>query len=673
MGCAHSKRQTYAIPINSDNKPSGESYTYRNPWAKDGLTASFKEDPKVKTIKDLYERAFEKFGENPFLGMRSVEGKEKFGSYKFKTYNEVKEISKQVGSAINKLDLAPAIKEDNELRFVGIWAKNCEQWIDLDIACSLYKIVSVPIYSTLGKEIVKYVVSQTHLTTIFCTADHIDELIEQISKRELPYLDNVVSFDKVSRQQKQEAEKAKLKLFSWEELLEIGKKNMQEPVEVNAEDLYTICYTSGTTGTPKGAMLSHGNQTASIAATLERDDLMIDENDSYFSYLPLAHCMERSGILYMISKGMKIGFSSGIKEKMMEDVQEFKPSIFFGVPKIYMKIYEGIEKKIKEQGVAKAAFIKMAIKAKIINLKLLKIYKHPVFDRLIFNKMREAMGGRLRYCATGAAPLDADILNYLRVVWCVPIIEGYGPTEGCAITFLTHPNDPVTGQVGGPMSCLEYKVIDDKEMKYTSEDKEGPRGEICFRGPCAFSGYYKNPEKTEENLDKEGWVKTGDIGMINKDGSLSVIDKKKSMFKLAQGEYVAGDKVEDAYLKCDLVDEIFVYGESSKSFLVSIVVPKKDQIEKLAKQLSLEGSYENNLKKPELRKKLLKAMDKAGKQAKLNGFEMVKQVYLESKSFKDNDLMTPTEKLKRGDAKNKFKEAIDRMYKDGPLNETKKS
>jgi len=670
MGCAHSKRRSlYAVPINTDEEPKGETHIYRPLNAKDGLISEFRDDPNVKTVKDIYLRSFEKFADRPFLGTRERKGIDSYGEYKFKTYKEVHEIGKQIGSAIENLNLAPHTHDDHMTnRFVGVWAKNCEEWIELDVACSLYKFTTVPIYTTLGPDIVKFVVSQTKMATIFCTADHVDDLIKGMEKQELTTLKNVVIFgkNKITKSQHSEAEKYHLNLYPWEDLLESGKDKMQEPAEVKPEDVYTLCYTSGTTGTPKGTILTHRNQTSSIAATNEREDLKIDENDVYYSYLPLAHCMERSGILFMINKGTKVCFSTGEKRTMMEDLQAAKPTIFFGVPKVYMTIYNGIQKKISEQG-AMAPMIKMAIKAKLLNLKLRSTYTHPIYDRLIFNKFRAAMGGNLRYCATGAAPLDADILNFLRVVWCIPIVEGYGPTEGCAITFLSRPNDPTNGQVGGPMGCLEYKLIDEEEMKYTSKDKEGPRGEICFRGPCAFGSYFKNPDKTKEGLDKDGWVRTGDIGMINPNGSLSVIDKKKSMFKLAQGEYVAGDKVEEAYKKNDLVKEMFIYGDSSKSYLVTVVIPDKDKIEAIGKELGLEGSFDDLLKNNDLKRRVLEELNKTAANGKLNGYEVAKNIHLDSKTFEENDLMTPTQKLKRGEAKEKYQTAIDQMYESGPL------
>lgn len=678
MGCPHSRQfhKHYSVKVNSDEKVEGESHIYRAPAYKDGLVTAFRDDPNVRTVKDLYMRAFDKFADQPFLGMRTKEAKDKMGPYEFKTYKEVKEIAQQIGSAIVNLHLAPPVKEgDMENRFIGIYAKNSEQWIELDIACTMYNMVSVPIYATLGPEIVKFILEQTKLQTIFCSEDHVKELIDGASEHGY-HLKNVVSFGESTSEQDDAGTKANIRVLSWEDMIFNGRNKPREPVDVQPEGLYTICYTSGTTGTPKGAMLSHKAQTSSIAATMEREDLEIDENDCYYSYLPLAHCMERSGILYMVSKGTKIGFASGDKRKMKEDLQELKPSIMFGVPKVWNTIYEGIKKQFDGLTGLKKATVETALKVKLFNLKTRGKYTHPLYDRLVFNKVRESMGGRLRYAATGAAPLDPEVLNFLRVALCIPIVEGYGPTEGCAITFLSNARDPSSGQVGGPMGCLEFKVKDEKDMKYTSEDKDKfgrslPRGEVMFRGSCAFDGYYKQPEKTADNLTKDGWVMTGDIGQINHDGSLTILDKKKSFFKLSQGEYVAGDKVEAVYKDSKFVNEMLIHGDSSKNFLVAIVVPKKEEIEKLAAEMNLEDSYEKLLEKKEIKEKVLKEMNGLAKEKKLNGFEMARQLHLSSKTFKELDLMTPTEKLKRNEAKEKLKDQIEQMYKDGPLDGNK--
>jgi long-chain acyl-CoA synthetase len=222
---------------------------------------------------------------------------------------------------------------------------------------------------------------------------------------------------------------------------------------------------------------------------------------------------------------------------------------------------------------------------------------HRLWDRIIFNKTKEAFGGRVRLMVTGSAPISGDILDFLKVVTCAPVLEGYGSTETTGGSFVCYPEDGDSGHVGGPLRNVEFKVIDVPEMKYLSTDRDEqgrstPRGEICIRGGGLFRGYYKDDEKTNEAIDKEGWFHTGDVGMIRPNGSLKIVDRVKNIFKLQQGEYIAPEKVENVYIKCRGISEVFVYGNSLHSFCVGIVVPTPQEVSRIAIEKGLQGTFE---------------------------------------------------------------------------------
>lgn len=186
---------------------------------------------------------------------------------------------------------------------------------------------------------------------------------------------------------------------------------------------------------------------------------------------------------------------------------------------------------------------------------------------MVFNKTKAALGGRVKICATGGAPISADVLQLLKVTLCVPIQEGYGSTESTGASFSTSIYDPEVGHVGGIKPNMEFKLEDIPDMSYLSTDKDEngnptPRGEICIRGHSIFKGYYKLPEKTAESIDSEGWLHTGDVGLLKPNGSLKIIDRKKNLFKLAQGEYIAPEKIENIYVTSPYADEVFIYGDT---------------------------------------------------------------------------------------------------------------
>lgn len=200
------------------------------------------------------------------------------------------------------------------------------------------------------------------------------------------------------------------------------------------------------------------------------------------------------------------------------------------------------------------------------------------------------LGGRVRRMLTGSAPINPDTLDFLKVCFCCPIHEGYGQTESCAASCLTSGLDSKAGHVGGPLSCIRIRLRDIPEMEYLSTD-ENPRGEICYQGNSIFKGYFKNPDKTKEALSEDGWLHSGDVGMILPNGSIRIIDRAKNIFKLAQGEYVAPEKLENVYCQSPYVAQIFVHGESTESWLMAVVVPELEQLKKgcAQKEITIEG------------------------------------------------------------------------------------
>ncbi|CAG8763300.1 18080_t:CDS:2, partial [Racocetra fulgida] len=266
-----------------------------------------------------------------------------------------------------------------------------------------------------------------------------------------------------------------------------------------------------------------------------------------------------------------------------------------------------------------------------------------------------------RAILSAAAPISPDVMDFLKICFSLNVFEGYGQTENSAALSFVHLE---SGHVGPPQVCVEVKLVDVPEMNYTSKDEPHPRGEICVRGNSVFKEYYKEPKKTSEVLDKDGWCHTGDIGMWDELGRLVIIDRVKNIFKLAQGEYIAPEKIENVYCKHELVAQAFIYGESLKTSLVAIIVPDRDALISWAKQNHLEKhSFEELCELPETKKHVLQSLINHGKANDLKGFENVKNIHLISESFSlENDLLTPTFKLKRHQAKIKFQKEIEKLY-----------
>jgi long-chain acyl-CoA synthetase len=292
-------------------------------------------------------------------------------------------------------------------------------------------------------------------------------------------------------------------------------------------------------------------------------------------------------------------------------------------------------------------------------------FHHALWDRIIFNKVRAVFGGRVRLMVSGSAPISGEVLDFMRIAFCCDVLEGYGMTETAAAATGTFPGEIGTAHVGVPNMCVELKLMDVPDMDYLATDLPYPRGEICLRGHNIFKGYYKDPEKTKEALDEEGWLHTGDIGQINSNGTLSIIDRKKNIFKLAQGEYIAPEKIENVYITLPLLAQLYVHGDSLESSLVAVVVPDPEVFVDWARAIcgKKTATMEELCRNAVVRKAMLAELTQVGQAAKLQGFEQIKHLHLEPNLFTvENGLLTPTFKAKRDKCAAHYKPIIQELY-----------
>jgi long-chain acyl-CoA synthetase len=271
-------------------------------------------------------------------------------------------------------------------------------------------------------------------------------------------------------------------------------------------------------------------------------------SDRLISYLPLAHSMEQCSFGYTQIFGGQYNFYGGDPLALIDDCQLIKPTVFSSVPRLYNKVYDKIMLGIKQQPEKKQNMFNNALDTKKDSLRNKCSYTHPIWDKLIFSKIRARLGGKVKLMITGSAPISIDVLEFLKCCFCCPVLEGYGQTETSGVATATLPTDPVSGHVGGPLGCLKIRLRDVPDMNYFHTDLPCPRGEIQFKGPSVFNGYFKDVEKTNEAFSSDGWLCSGDVGLIRKDGSVKVIDRAKNIFKLSQGEYIAPEKLENIYI-----------------------------------------------------------------------------------------------------------------------------
>lgn len=272
------------------------------------------------------------------------------------------------------------------------------------------------------------------------------------------------------------------------EVIEHGRKHASidlVALKPKTDDIYMFCYTSGTTGDPKAAMLSHRNLLSAAAATMQVGGIDFGETDSMISYLPLAHSFEKCLFTACLLSGMKVGYYNGDPLKLMDDLKALGPTAFPSVPRLFNRIYDKIQAGIKEKSAMQQSLVNRAIDAKLHYLKNGTHYTHSVWDNLVFNKFKALIGGNVRVMVTGSAPINPEVLSFLKICFCAPIHEGYGQTESSAASCITSAFDPEAGHVGGPLTCIRIRLRDIPEMQYMSTDPN-PRGEICYQGNSIF-------------------------------------------------------------------------------------------------------------------------------------------------------------------------------------------
>uniref|UniRef100_A0A8C1LSD0 Long-chain-fatty-acid--CoA ligase n=1 Tax=Cyprinus carpio TaxID=7962 RepID=A0A8C1LSD0_CYPCA len=592
----------------------------------------------AQTMYEFFLRGIRVSNNGPCLGSRKP-GK----PYKWLLYKEVADRAELAGSAL----LHRGHSQTGD-KYIGIFAQNRPEWTISELACYTYSLVAVPLYDTLGTEAISYIIDKATISTVICDLPDKARLILDCVSGRKHSVTTIVIMGNFDSELTAQAQQKGIEVLSLKELEAIGKANHKTPIPPKPEDLALICFTSGTTGRPKGAMITHGNVVSNCSAFIKVTEVhcMLNQTDIHISYLPLAHMFERVVEGVLLVHGARIGYFQGDIRLLMDDLKTLKPTIFPVVPRLLNRMFDKIFGQANTP--LKRWLLDFATSRKEAELKSGVVRKDSMWDKLIFSKVQASLGGRVRLMITGAAPVSPTVLTFLRAALGCQFYEGYGQTECTAGCTMSLPGDWTAGHVGAPLPCNFVKLLDVPEMNYFAANGEG---EVCVKGSNVFQGYLKDPERTSEAIDKDGWLHTGDIGKWLPNGTLKIIDRKKHIFKLAQGEYIAPEKIENIYIRSDPVAQVFVHGDSLQACLVGIVVPDPDFLPGWAKRRGIEGSYTEMCKSKELKNAILEDIIRLGKEAGLKSFEQYNLRYL-----------TPTLKAKRTELRNHFREQIDQLY-----------
>uniref|UniRef100_A0A667ZCT9 Arachidonate--CoA ligase n=1 Tax=Myripristis murdjan TaxID=586833 RepID=A0A667ZCT9_9TELE len=614
----------------------GGEFARRSPLQKgDSHMTYFYDD--AKTMYEFFLRGVRVSNNGPCLGSRKPKQ-----PYEWMTYREVLDRAENLGSAF--LHRGHSKTADPH---IGIFAQNRPEWTICELACYTYSLVSVPLYDTLGTEAISYIVDKATISTILCDVADKVSLVLGCVKDKKHSLKTIVLMETPSSELVNQARQAGIEILTMQEMEEIGKANHHQPVPPQPEDMAIICFTSGTTGD------THSQDLFQYVFHLIVFPYVM------MSFLPLAHMFERVVEGVMLVHGARIGFFQGDIRLLMDDLSTLKPTVFPVVPRLLNRMFDKIFGQANTS--LKRWVLEFAYRRKEAELKNGIVRRNSIWDRLIFRRVQASLGGHVRLMLIGAAPISPTVLTFMRAALGCQFYEGYGQTECTAGCTMTMPGDWTAGHVGAPLPCNSIKLVDVAEMNYLAANGEG---EVCVKGPNVFQGYLKDPERTKETIDADGWVHTGDIGKWLPNGTLKIVDRKKHIFKLAQGEYIAPEKIENIYVRSDAVAQVFVHGDSLQACLVAVVVPDPDFLSGWAKKtLGLEGSYLELCGQPEVKAAILEDLVRLGKEGGLKSFEQVKAICINTDLFSvQNGLLTPTLKAKRAELRQRFRSQLDDLY-----------
>lgn len=570
----------------------------------------------------------------------------KDGEYHGITYNELGQRVKNFALGLASFGIKKSDK-------VAILSENRAEWAISDLAILSLGAVNVPIYPTLTPKQIEFILNNADVKIIVVSTKELLKKVEEIFDN-LPLLQQVIYIEKIAH--------PKEYMFYFDFVYEKGKefdnKNPDYFEEVKAvieaDDPCAIVYTSGTTGKPKGAVLSHRNIFANANGGVHT--LIVKPDDVFLSFLPLCHVFERmAGQFCPLLVGASIAYAESI-DTVADNLVEVKPTIVCSVPRLFEKIYAKVMENAKTGSFLKRKIFEWAVKvgekysqAKNEN-KIsagLKV-KHNLASKLVYSKIQEKVGGNLRFFVSGGAALAKEIGQFFDIMG-VKILEGYGLTESSPVISVNLEDNYKFGTVGPAMtkSGVQVKIAND--------------GEILSRGPHIMKGYYKNPQATKEIIDEEGWLHTGDIGFIDDDGYLTITDRKKNIIVTAGGKNIAPALIESMLATSPLIEQVLIIGDKRK-YLSALIVPNLDMIKSYARRKKIKYDDINKLvEQPEIfqyvDRKLKKLTSELARFQKIKTFKLIPDLFTI-----ENDELTPTLKIKRKVVEKKYADLIEQMY-----------
>eukprot|EP00854_Cymbomonas_tetramitiformis_P005120 gene5120-6229_t len=627
----------------------------------------------------LWALDFLLFAKRPALGTRKYLGDykpegakfplKKFGETEWLSYDDCGKIAFQFGSGLRTLGMQPLPQGVDFEKYCGpstllIFEDTCAQWTLAAHGAFSQSIVVATSYSTLGLDSVACAVHETSAPVVLCNYKNVEKVAALANQ--CPKLTTIVYTDfHVEPGHPLIRLDSRLKILSFDEVVALGTANSCTVVTPSPDCMALLMYTSGSTGKPKGVMIKHSSLVAAVGSVYHHvKDHIVEGQECYFGYLPAAHIMEFTGQLCFFSFGASIGYSDPrtISSKgavrvrpdgTIHDqpgypyppggIQEFRPSTMMAVPKIWDILKKGVEDGVDAGGPVKRFLFQVAFSGRAKALAAGR--DSPLFKALVFGKLKAMMGGRMRITLSGGGAISSEVQTFIRTAFCMPLIQGYGLTETNSAGTAQDIFDVRDGNTGHPVPATElrlapcWEVLDKEQKPYLPEDTAhykvpcAGRGEVCIRGAPLAAGYYKQPDKTAEAWDGDGWFHTGDIGVWNPDGTLSLVDRLKNLVKLKGGEYIALEAMEREYSNSEYVNGVngglMVHGTSEMDRPGALVQVNMSKLKMWGNKAGYRFRTDEELCGSEYAvKEVMRTMNECHKNGSLGGNEKLASVVL---------------------------------------------